>query len=71
MQKLVSILSNLVYQSNSNQGPIADDFLEKMMNLTFKIEEEQEENNDKNIDHDDDDPTAMTVNDFMALQKSK
>ena len=34
LQKLVSILSNLVYQSNSNQGPIADDFLEKMMNLS-------------------------------------
>jgi len=48
------------------------EYLEKMMNLTFKIEEEQEENNDKNIDNDDDDPTAMmTVNDFMALQKSK
>ena len=34
MQKLVSILTSLVYQSNSNQIPIEDDFLEKMMNLS-------------------------------------
>ena len=34
MQKLVRILTSLVYQSNSNQSPIEDDFLEKMMNLS-------------------------------------
>ena len=35
MQKLFNILSSLVYRSNSNMALDDDDFLEKMMNLSF------------------------------------